>query len=162
MFTKQRIALILIIFSTMTTNASEFDDRVRAFMEMNREFKQISKYEFVGPNANFPSIYDKNSDLNDFWKIDLFPGQPDQAFIVTPDCSDKTWSVSAPDSQGTMHYVIWNQPIADAHPAYIKFFCETDYSRESEIWLCKKRRVLEMQKEPSDQEWLAINSECAK
>lgn len=144
------------------TKQTSFESRVADFLSRNREFVQISPNEFVSPNANFPAIYDKNSDVNSFWKIDLFPGQPDRAFIVETDCSDNTWSVAAPDPQGTMRYVIWAQPITDAHPAYVKIFCETDYTIQSNIWLCKKRQALQMEKEPSNEEWRAVNAECAR
>ena len=154
----------MIAFSlfALSVSASEFDERIQSFLEINREFRQISPNEFVSPNANFPAIYDKTSDVNSFWKIDLFPGQPDRAFIIETNCSDKTWSVAAPDPQGTMRYVIWAKPIADAHPAYVEVFCETDYTRQSDIWLCKKRQALQMEKEPTDEEWRKVNSECAK
>lgn len=144
------------------TIASAFDERVAAFMAANREFKRISPNEFVSPNASWPEIYDKNAEVNSFWKVDLIPGESDKTFIVDANCSDKTWSVAAPDRQGTMRYIIWAQPIEEAHPAYVKFFCELDYAVESEIWLCKKRAVAESNKQPSDDEWLAINAKCAQ
>lgn len=100
------LALFLVFILTDTVVASEFEDRIKSFIERNREFKRISPNEFVSPNANWPAMYDKNADTNSFWKVDLFPGQPDLAFIVEANCSDKTWSVAAPDPQGTMRYII--------------------------------------------------------